>query len=185
MNVFLEFFISAAKWRSDVNTIPKLFEILMNFIALVSEILALNRVISSHGTKNRELFQKHLFWSGYPYRIRRFKGTPTSHEISDPQKCFSKWMLLSYLCDSSMTHQWLMEFHTKKYTVFTSYFKYAVLFQKYIIENSRSLSNTVSYRYLSSMDMIRIFFRNHFSNLTPLYFRFWIFEYLETVIFRK
>ena len=96
-----------------------------------------------------------------------------------------KWMLLSYLCDSSMTHQWLMEFHTKKYTVFTSYFKYAVLFQKYIIENSRSLSNTVSYRYLSSMDMIRIFFRNHFSNLTPLYFRFWIFEYLETVIFRK
>lgn len=77
----------------------------MNFISLVSEILALNRVISSHGTQNHELFQKHSFWSGYPYRIRRFKGTPTSHEIRDPQKCFSKRMLLSYLYDSFITHQ--------------------------------------------------------------------------------
>ena len=78
-----------------------------------------------------------------------------------------KWMLLSYLCDSSMTHQWLMEFHTKKYTVFTSYFKYAVLFQKYIIENSRSLSNMVSHRYLSSMDLITIFFQIR----PPIYIR--------------
>ena len=86
----------------------------------------------------------------------------------------SLWLIY----DASMTHGIS---HEKV----LSYFKYAVLFQKYIIENSRSLSNTVSYRYLSSMDMIRIIFRNLFSNLIPLYFRVWIFEYLETVIFSK
>ena len=130
-------------------------------LSLVSEILAFIRwetVLLTATVRKPRIVQKHLFWSGYPYRIRRFKGTPTSHKIDDSQKCFSKWIVWRYL--------WLIRdlwfFHTKKaYSLKgspRSYLKYAVLFQKYIIENFRSLSKTVSHRYLSSMDMITIFF---------------------------
>ena len=111
-NFYLEFFISAAKWRSDEKQFQKFSEILM-ILSLVSEISAFIRweTVSLTATVRKpRIVQKHLFWSGYPYRIRRFKGTPTSHKIDDSQKCFSKWIIWRYL--------WLIRdlwfFHTKK-----------------------------------------------------------------------
>ena len=79
----------------------------MNFISLVSENLALNRVISSHGTQNHELFQKHSFWSGYPYRIRRLRVLQPAtkfvilRNVSQKECCYHIFMThLSRINDS-------------------------------------------------------------------------------------
>ena len=67
-------------------------------------------------------------------------------------------------------YQWVIKHESWSWVIFTPKMlentekisNMRFLFQKYIIENSRSLSNTVSHRYLSSMDLIRIFLPNLF-----------------------